>query len=375
MSKIAAGDAMMKVLEDWGVQRIYGLPGGSLDSTMNAIHNFRDRIHYVGVRHEEAGALAAVAEAKLTGRLAVALGSAGPGAVHLLNGLYDAKTDGTPVLAIIGQVPSSRMNLDFFQELDEGPIFADVAVYNRTVMTAEQLPVVIDKAIATAYEKRGVAVVIIPKDFAWEEIEDGYISAAHNFVDDAGYPRFPGIPWEAPESEVKRVADLLIGAKRPLIYFGQGAKGAAEALRELSDTLHIPLGSTYLAKDILEGDEPAWMLSTGRVATKPGVDVAKAADTVLFVGTNFEFPMFHPNATFIDVNLRPTVIGQRHVATIGIMADAPTFLEQLGAKSVPAVPLRRTRPLPTTPAGTTQMWKTGSYGTNGLPRKLRANAR
>lgn len=160
---VPAADEMMRVLYEWGVKRIYGLPGGSLDSTMNSIHTYRDRIDYIGVRHEEFGALAAVAEAKITGRIGVMLGSAGPGAAHLVNGLYDAKMDNIPVLAIVGQVPSSRMNLDFFQELPENPMFADATVYNRTVMTAEQLPLVIDTAIRTAYAKRGPAVVVLPK--------------------------------------------------------------------------------------------------------------------------------------------------------------------------------------------------------------------
>ncbi|MDD7464888.1 MAG: pyruvate oxidase [Actinomycetaceae bacterium] len=322
MAKITAADAMMKVLESWGVKRIYGLPGGSLDSTMNAIYNYRDRIHYVGVRHEEAGALAAVAEAKLTGRIGVTLGSAGPGAVHLLNGLYDAKTDHIPVLAIIGQVPSSRMNLDFFQEMPENPIFADVAIYNRTVMTPEQLPLVIDAAIREAYERRGVAVVVIPKDFGWAEIEDSYPSSAQAFAE-------PQWVRSARDADVQRALDLLVQAKRPYIYFGQGARQSGDALRELSDLLKVPLGSTYLGKPTLEGDEPAWMLSTGRVSTKPGVDVARNADTVLFLGTNFEFPAFNPKAAFIDVNLRPSTIGKRHKAELGIVADVNVFLSQL----------------------------------------------
>ena len=322
MTKINAADAMMKVLEAWGVERIYGLPGGSLDSTMNAIHNYRDRIHYVGVRHEEAGALAAVAEAKLTGKLGVALGSAGPGAVHLLNGLYDAKTDRVPVLAIIGQVPTFNMNKDFFQEMPENPMFADVAVYNRTVMTAQQLPMVIDKAIDAAYEERGVAVVVIPKDLGWADIDDVYTPSA-------GIYAKPEWERRARQEDVEKTADMLINAKRPMIYFGQGARGASEELVELAHLLKAPLGSSYLAKGLLKVDEPAWMMSTGRVATKPGVDVARNADGVLFIGTNFEFPMFNPDATFIDVNLRPSVIGDRHAAYFGVLADAPTFLRQL----------------------------------------------
>lgn len=163
MTKINASDAMLKVIEDWGVKNIYGLPGGSIDSTMNALYNRRDTLNYIQVRHEEVGALAAVGEAKVTGEIGVTFGSAGPGAVHLLNGLYDAQYDHVPVLALVGQVPTSAMNTNYFQELNENPMFADVSVYNRTVMTAEQMPAVVDEAIRQAYAKRGVAVIPFPK--------------------------------------------------------------------------------------------------------------------------------------------------------------------------------------------------------------------
>lgn len=210
MTKANASNVMMRVLQDWGVHTVYGLPGGSFDSTMNALHDFSDRIRYVGVRHEEIGALAAVAEAKLTGHIGVVFGSAGPGAVHLLNGLYDARTDHVPVLALIGQVPTSAMNTDFFQELDENPIFSDVAVYDRTVMTAEQLPQVVDTAIRTAYAKRGVAVVVIPKDLGWTPIEDDYVSSAAAYVQ-------PEWDLSARDEDVRRALDLLLEAQRPII--------------------------------------------------------------------------------------------------------------------------------------------------------------
>ena len=129
MTKINASDAMLKVIEDWGVKNIYGLPGGSIDSTMNALYNRRDTLNYIQVRHEEVGALAAVGEAKVTGEIGVTFGLAGPGAVHLLNGLYDAQYDHVPVLALVGQVPTSAMNTNYFQELNENPMFADVSVY------------------------------------------------------------------------------------------------------------------------------------------------------------------------------------------------------------------------------------------------------
>lgn len=324
MAKINAADAMMKVLEDWGVATIYGLPGGSFDSTMNAIYNFKHRIKYIGVRHEEVGALAAVAEAKLTGHIGVAFGSAGPGAVHLLNGLYDAKTDNVPVLALIGQVPTTFMNTDYFQELPENPIFADVSVYNRTVMTAEQLPQVVDTAIRAAYAKRGVAVVVIPKDLGWEQIEDNYTSSAHAYEQ-------PQWDLAARESDVERALDLLLQADRPIIYYGRGAHGAGDELLELSEVLSVPLVSSYLAKTIVDDDEPSYMISTGRVSTKPATDIARAADRLLFIGTNYEFGvyMFDQSATFIDVNIDPSAIGARHVTELGIRADARTFLRQL----------------------------------------------
>ncbi len=179
---ISGSDAVLKVIESWGVDHIYGYPGGSFDSTMNALHNQQDQIKFIQVRHEEAGALAAAADAKLSGQIGVCFGSAGPGAVHLLNGLYDAKIDRVPVLAIVAQVPSKNMNIDFFQAMNEEPIFNDVAVFNRTVMTARSLPKVIDEAIQEAYEKKGVAVVTIPKDFGWAQIPDTYVSNANTQI-------------------------------------------------------------------------------------------------------------------------------------------------------------------------------------------------
>lgn len=324
MTTITAADAMMKVLESWGVRTIYGLPGGSLDSTMNAVHDFRDRVHYVGVRHEEVGALAAEAQAKLTGRIGVVLGSAGPGAVHLLNGLYDARADHAPVLALVGQVATSLMNTDYFQEMPENPVFDDVAVYNRTVTAAELLPQVVDTAIRQAYAQRGVAVVVIPKDLGWAQIEDGYVSSANTWTQPE---------WQRPArpEDVAAALELLTSADRPIIYFGRGVRGATRQLTELSGLLDLPLLSTYLGETILDDAHPSYMISTGRVSTKPSVDVARAADLVLFVGSNYEFGahMFNPTARFIDVNIDPSAIGARHAVELGVRADAPTFLQQL----------------------------------------------
>ncbi len=322
MSKINAADAMIKVLEDWHVDHLFGLPGGSFDSTMNALHNRKSTMKYIQVRHEETGAIAAAGEAKLTGKIGVTFGSAGPGAVHLLNGLYDAKHDHAPVLALVAQVPTSAMNTDFFQELNENPIFADVSVYNRTVMTAEQLPAVVDQAIRQAYEHSGVAVVTIPKDLGWAEIEDNYVSTADNYVVTDNYP----LP---DQTTVDKAVEILTNAKRPLIYFGLGAKKAAKELKQLSDQLKIPLMSSALAKGVITDADEAYMGSAGRVATKPGVDAASNADAILFVGSNFPFAsfFFNPAAKFIQVDVKPTNIGKRHHVDVGLLADAKTALQ------------------------------------------------
>lgn len=166
---IKAGTAMIKVLETWGVKQVYGIPDGSFNSIMDSLYERRETINYIQVRHEEVGALAAAVEGKITGHAGVCFGTAGPGATHLFNGLYDAQMDHSPVVALVGQVVSTAMNYDAFQEMNENPMFADVSVYNRTVMTPESLPHVVDEAMRRALERKGVAVVTIPVDYGMKE--------------------------------------------------------------------------------------------------------------------------------------------------------------------------------------------------------------
>ncbi|WP_424348850.1 pyruvate oxidase [Latilactobacillus sp. 5-91] len=327
--KINAADAMLKVMADWGIDHIFGLPGGSFDSTMNALHNQKAIMRYIQVRHEEVGALAASGEAKVTGKIAATFGSAGPGAVHLLNGLYDAKYDHVPVLALVGQVATGVMNTDYFQEMNENPMFADVAVYNRTVMTAEQLPLVVDQAIQQAYKHSGVAVVTIPTDLGWQPIDD-HFEATANLFQMGNYP-------EPRSTDIQQTLQLIKEAKQPIIYFGQGAKAAGDELVALSDKLSIPMMSSALSKGIVADENPAYMVSAGRVATKPGVDLAEAADLILFVGSNYEFGQyfFKPDAKFIQIDIDPTKLGHRHHVDVGILADAKTALAALLEASEP----------------------------------------
>ncbi|MEJ6357695.1 pyruvate oxidase [Lactiplantibacillus plantarum] len=324
MAKISGSDAVLKVIQKWGVKHIYGLPGGSFDSTMNAIYNQRETLKYIQVRHEEAGAIAASADYKLTGKIGVCFGSAGPGAVHLLNGLYDAKEDGIPMLAIVAQVPTKRMNMDFFQAMNEEPIFDDVAVWNRTAMTAESLPMMTDEAIRQAYAHNGVAVLTIPKDFGWAEIEDNFETNAS--VHTVNYP--------APTA--KSVADavkLIKAAKSPMIYFGVGAKDAAEELKAASEKFKMPLVSSVLAKGIIEDDYPAYLGSTGRVAPKPGAEIGFSTDLILWVGNNVPFSifLFNKKAKVIQIDIDSEKFGKRHHTNVAIQADAKKALAAINA--------------------------------------------
>ena len=324
MAKISGSDAVLKVIQKWGVKHIYGLPGGSFDSTMNAIYNQRETLKYIQVRHEEAGAIAASADYKLTGKIGVCFGSAGPGAVHLLNGLYDAKEDGIPMLAIVAQVPTKRMNMDFFQAMNEEPIFDDVAVWNRTAMTAESLPMMTDEAIRQAYAHNGVAVLTIPKDFGWAEIEDNFETNAS--VHTVNYP--------APTAEsVADAVKLIKAAKSPMIYCGVGAKDAAEELKAASEKFKMPLVSSVLAKGIIEDDYPAYLGSTGRVAPKPGAEIGFSTDLILWVGNNVPFSifLFNKKAKVIQIDIDSEKFGKRHHTNVAIQADAKKALAAINA--------------------------------------------
>ena len=326
MSKIKAVTAGLKVIEAWGVKNIYGLPGGSFDDGMQAIYERRDTLSFVQVRHEEAGALAAAAEGKLTGKVGVTFGSAGPGAVHLLNGLYDAKHDHTPLLAIVAQVPTKRMNLDFFQAMDEEPIFDDVSVWNRTVMSAKAIPGMIDEGIRQAYKYRGVAVITIPKDLGWAEIDDNFVPTA-NLKPEPVYPT-------PDDAKISAAWDLIKNAKAPLVHFGQGAKDAGAELSALAKKFKMPLVSSMLGKGIVPDEDDNYLGVTGRVGSKPAVEAGFSPDVVLWIGNDSPFSIFliKHGAKVIQIDADTEKLGKRHPVDVAILADAKTALKALIAK-------------------------------------------
>lgn len=323
---------MMNVLESWGIDHIYGIPGGSFNSIMDALYAKRDSIDYIQVRHEEVGAIAAAADAKLSGKIGVCFGTAGPGATHLFNGLYDAQMDHAPVLALVGQVSSGVMNYNYFQEMNENPMFADVSVYNRTVMTPESLPFIVDEAIRRAYKYKGVAVVTIPVDFGSKDIPNKDISSADN------HRSF--LPAPDPK-DIKSAVELIQEAERPVLFVGQGARGASEEIIELSEHFSMPIILSVLAKGIIPDNTENLMGTSGRLSTKPANETLAMADLILFVGSDFPFArvLFPKDARFIQVDIDSSKLGSRHKTDVAILGDAKETMKQLvktGQKKAPA---------------------------------------
>lgn len=328
MSTINAGVAMVKVLESWGVDHIYGIPGGSFNSIMDALYHEKEKIKYIQVRHEEVGALAAAADAKLTGKVGAVFGSAGLGATHLINGLYDAQMDHVPLVALLGQVASAAMNYNSFQELNENPIFADVSVYNRTVMTPQSLPHVVDEAIKAAYEHKGVAIVTIPVDLGFAEIEEQDFTTAATHK--TGYI----LP---DEKDLLAALPYIEKAKKPVLYVGQGTRNGFEQIKHFSEHFSVPVVASVLAKGIVPDSYKNFLGFAGRVATKPANEALAEADLILFVGSDFPFgrAFFNPDAAFIQVDIDASKFGRRHAVSLSILGDANTTLERLAELGQP----------------------------------------
>ena len=321
-STMKSGLAMLNVLESWGVDHIYGIPGGSFNSIMNALYDLKDKIQFIQVRHEETGAIAASAEAKLTGKIGVCFGTAGPGATHLFNGLYDAQMDHAPVLALVGQVASGAMNYNSFQEMNENPMFTDVSVYNRTVMTPESLPFIIDEAIRKAYEYQGVSVVTIPVDYGYMDIPVKDVSSAKNYRTGTILPD---------NKDILEAIKLIEAAERPVLYVGQGARGAKDEIIALSEHYSMPIVLSVLAKGIIPDSTENFMGMAARVATKPANEALLMSDLILFAGSNFPFARFFfpENAKFIQIDTDASKLGSRHKTDVAILGDAKESMKQL----------------------------------------------
>ena len=331
--KIKVSTASLKVLAGWGIDTIYGIPSGTLAPLMEALGEQEETdIKFLQVKHEEVGAMAAVMQWKFGGKLGVCVGSGGPGASHLINGLYDAAMDNTPVLAILGSRPQRELNMDAFQELNQNPMFDHIAVYNRRVAYAEQLPKLIDDAIRTAISKRGVAVLEVPGDFGYHEIaNNAFYSSGHSYRD--------YVSSAINEADIDAAVEVLNNAKRPVIYAGIGTMGHGPAVQELSRKLKAPVITTGKNFETFDYDFEGLTGSTYRVGWKPANEAVREADTVLFVGSNFPFAevenTFGSIEKFIQIDNNPTMLGKRHNADVAILGDAGEAVHSLLEKVTP----------------------------------------
>jgi pyruvate dehydrogenase (quinone) len=320
MTKKNVAEVLVDVLVEAGVERIYGVAGDSLNGITDALRR-REQIRWVGVRHEEAAAFAAGAEAHLTGRLAVCAGSAGPGNMHLINGLYDCHRSRVPVLAIAAQIPSHEIGSGYFQETRPEHLFAQCSQYCELVSQPEQMPRVVEIAIQSALSRRGVAVVALPGDVALRDA-----------VEERPRLHFPEPkPTVRPsEEEIKILAAVLNRSKKITILGGAGCARAHAELIELAGKLNAPIVHAMRGKEFIEYDNPFDVGMTGLLGFSSGYHAMMNCDTLLMIGTDFPYTQFFPkDATVVQIDLRGEQLGRRSKVDFGFVGDTKATLRAL----------------------------------------------
>lgn len=322
MAKIKANKALVQVLKNWQIDHVYGIPGDSIDKVVDALKTEEDNIKFYDVRHEEVATLAASSYAKLTGKIAVALSIGGPGAIHMLNGMYDAKMDNVPMLVLAGQTDSKLLGTKFFQEVNLTALFEDVAVYNKQLESAENVHEIVDEAIKTAYAKKGVAVLTIPSDVLGEKIEDNIPRETYKFENAVTY---------AKDEDVKKAAELINKSEKPVVLTGVGAKDAKEELLNFLDHIDAPGLITLPAKGIIPDKHPNFMGNLGKIGTKPAFEASKDADLLILVGTNYPYVDYLPDKDIpcIQIDINQTNIGKRFNVDVGLIGDTKNVLAAL----------------------------------------------
>ena len=315
-------DRIVEFLEERGVGQVFGIPGDTIDSLMESLRK-QKAVHFVVMRHEEAGAFAASAQAKLTGNLAVCVGCQGPGAVHLLNGLYDAALDHVPVLAITGQIPRDEIGTGMPQEIDQLRLFGDVAIYNAEVRSPENLEPVLSRAVREAQVRKGVAHVSIPSDVMRLPAPPRPPAG-----EEGGLPVRPVV--RAPHAGIRRAAEILDQASRVAILYGEGARRAEAPLVALAWRLGAPLVHTARSKDLLPSRHPSVMGGIGLMGSRTANHAVQSCDALLVVGSDFAFREFYPeSAPVIQVDLDAARIGRRVPVTVGLAGEAREVLPLL----------------------------------------------
>lgn len=329
MSKQTVGDYLLQRLRDWGVDQVFAYPGDGITGLVSAFERADNQPKFIQARHEEMAAFEAVGYAKFTDRVGVCMATSGPGAIHLLNGLYDAKLDHAPVVAIVGQTARSAMGASYQQEVDLLSLFKDVASeYLQMVTVPEQLPVVLDRAMRIAAARRTVTAIIIPSDV--QELE--YVAPGHEFK---MAPGGIGTRWAVPavaDETLHEVADLLNSGSKVAMLLGNGARDARAEVEQVADLLGAGVAKALLGKDVLPDDLPYVTGSIGLLGTKPSYDLMMGCDTLLTVGSSFPYTQFMPAfdaARAVQIDIDPTMIGIRYPYELNVVGDAKATLQAL----------------------------------------------
>lgn len=329
MSELIVADYLLKRLREWDVRDVFAYPGDGINAILAAWGRADDQPRFIQARHEEMCAFEAVGYAKFSGKVGVCMATSGPGAIHLLNGLYDAKLDHVPVVAIVGQTDRSAMGGSYQQEVDLGNLYKDVAsAYVQTVNVAEQLPNVLDRAIRTALAERAPTAVIIPADVQ----ELPYTAPTHEFK---MVPSSLGIDWPAidpDDAAIARAAEVLNSGDKVAMLVGSGARAARDEIIEAADLLGAGAAKALLGKDVLS-DELPWVTgSIGLLGTRPSYEMMRDCDTVLTVGSSFPYSQFMPEfgqARGVQIDVDPKMIGMRYPYEVNLVSDAKTALRAL----------------------------------------------
>lgn len=330
MATPTAGDLLVETLIDWGVDTIFGIPGDGINGVIEALRTRQDKIRFIQVRHEESAAFAACAYAKWTGRLGVCLSTSGPGGIHLLNGLYDAKLDGQPVLAITGLQFHDLIQTFTQQDVELDKLFMDVAVYNARVMGPNHVEGTVALACRTALAYRGVAHVTLPVDVQSQPVSLRQASERNvpGHVSDL-LARSAQLPSER---ELQRAAEILNAGKKTAILAGRGALGARDQLVALAERLGAPVLKPLLGKGVLPDDSPYSTGGVGLLGTRPSQEALEDCDTLLIVGSNFPYIEYYPKpgqARAVQIELNPQRIGLRYPVEAGLIGDSAKVLEAL----------------------------------------------
>jgi pyruvate dehydrogenase (quinone) len=323
-----AADLLIETIHSWGVDVVFGLPGDGINGIMEALRRRRESIRFIQVRHEESAAFMACGYAKYTGKLGVCLATSGPGGIHLLNGLYDAKLDGQPVVAITGHHYHDLIDTHAQQDVNLDRLFMDVAVYNTRVMGAAHVEQVTNLACRTALSRRGVAHLNFPVDLQEQQ------SGEHSKRNIPGHSSdvYAATPVAPNEHQLRHAAELLNQGKKIAILVGQGALGATDELEQVAEVLQGPIIKALLGKAAVPDDSPYTTGGIGLLGTRPSQDAMENCDTLLMVGTSFPYIEFLPKpgqARAVQIDMDPVRIGLRYPVEVGVVGDSRAALKNL----------------------------------------------